>query len=77
MNKTRYLALFALLFIGAVGCAPKIQTRGARSLLPQLTADAKEIWVYIDTGERDTTGVYRCRDVGEQVTCVKARVVVK
>ncbi len=56
------------------GCAPTV-TRGARALLPAQTGDAQNVWVYLDTNSEEKSGVYRCRDVGEQVTCVKAKLV--
>jgi hypothetical protein len=58
------------------GCAPTL-TRGARPILPQQTTDTANVWVYLDVSDADLSGVYRCRDVGEQVTCVKAKLVTK
>lgn len=69
--------LIAALVVGSfsfMGCAPTL-TQGARALLPEQTADAPNVWVYLDTNSDQMSGVYRCRDVGEQVTCVKAKLV--
>jgi len=70
---TLFLALSSAL---SIGCAPTVTT-GARALLPQQTADANNVWVYLDVNDDEKSGVYRCRDVGEQVVCVKAKLVTK
>lgn len=67
--------LFALALAGT-GCSTTL-TRGARAILPQQTTDTANVWVYLDTDDSDKNGVYRCRDVGEQVSCVKAKLVTK
>ncbi len=64
------------LAVGSFGCGNTL-TRGARAILPQQGADTNNVWVYLDTDDTEKNGVYRCRDVGEQVTCVKARLVTK
>lgn len=64
------------LAIGSFGCGNTL-TRGARAILPQQGADTTNVWVYLDTDDKEKNGVYRCRDVGEQVTCVKARLITK
>ena len=68
--------LLVSLAIGSFGCGNTL-TRGARAILPQQGADTNNVWVYLDTDDTEKNGVYRCRDVGEQVTCVKARLVTK
>lgn len=69
-------ALLVSLGVGSFGCGTTL-TRGARAILPQQGADTTNVWVYLDTDDTEKNGVYRCRDVGEQVTCVKARLVTK
>ena len=71
--KTMFLAGLA---VASFGCDATL-TRGARAILPQQGADTTNVWVYLDTDDTEKNGVYRCRDVGEQVTCVKARLVTK
>ena len=71
--KTTFLVGLA---IASFGCGTTL-TRGARAILPQQGADTTNVWVYLDTDDTEKNGVYRCRDVGEQVTCVKARLVTK
>lgn len=61
----------------STGCSAPTLTRGARAILPQQTTDTKDVWVYLDVDDTEKTGVYRCRDVGEQVSCVKAKLVTK
>ncbi|MBL8743735.1 MAG: hypothetical protein JNK04_21645 [Myxococcales bacterium] len=68
--------LLVSLAIGSFGCGNTL-TRGARAILPQQGADTNNVWVYLDTDDKEKNGVYRCRDVGEQVTCVKARLITK
>lgn len=68
-----FAACVALL---TTGCGPTI-TRGARAILPQQSADAANVWVYLDLDDHEKNGVYRCRDVGDQVVCVKAKLVTK
>jgi hypothetical protein len=63
--------------IAASGCGAPVLTRGARAILPQQTTDTANVWVYLDVDDPNKTGVYRCRDVGEQVTCVKANLVTR
>lgn len=62
--------------LSSTGCGTTL-TRGARAILPQQTTDTTNVWVYLDTDDNEKNGVYRCRDVGEQVTCVKAKLVSK
>lgn len=56
------------------GCAPTV-TKGAQAVLANQEADSANVWVYLDTGDARTNGVYRCRDTGEQAVCVKAKLV--
>ena len=74
----KFFALLSALVLASLvgGCAPTI-TRGARALLPQQTTDATNVWVYLDVNNDEKSGVYRCRDVAEQVVCVKAKLVTK
>ncbi len=67
----------AALLLGAAGCGAPTLTRGARAILPQQATDTANVWVYLDVDDQEKTGVYRCRDVGEQVVCVKAKLVTK
>ena len=76
MSRTLVLSLLVASSALVSGCAPTL-TRGARALLPQQTGDANNVWVYLDVSDADLSGVYRCRDVGEQVVCVKAKLVTK
>jgi hypothetical protein len=73
-DRSRCLALAVLVATLATGCAPTL-TRGARAILPQQAQDTKDVWVFLDVDDAKKTGVYRCRDVGEQVVCVKAKLV--
>jgi hypothetical protein len=60
-----------------IGCGTPTLTRGARAILPQQSTDTANVWVYLDVDDAEKVGVYRCRDVGDQVVCVKAKLVSK
>ena len=62
--------------VSAFGCRSKrvILTRGAVTL-GNTDANAKEIWIYIQTADPRVDGVYRCKDESSGVTCTKAEVI--
>jgi hypothetical protein len=75
-NRSLGIPILFVLAVGGTGCSTTL-TRGARAILPQQTTDTTNVWVYLDTDDSEKNGVYRCRDVGEQVTCVKAKLVTR
>jgi len=77
VNRSIAALLGATLLTASAGCGAPTLTRGARAILPQQTTDTTNVWVYLDVDDQEKTGVYRCRDLGEQVTCVKAKLVTK
>lgn len=65
------VALFASLLVGCRTPA----TLGGRGLLPAQTADSKESWIYLESEDKDESGVYRCYDQDGAPRCVKAKLI--
>jgi hypothetical protein len=69
----RYLRpFFVLLMFGTQGCISPA-TLGAHSILPTQAVDTKEAWIYLQSEDRNLTGVYRCYDAQQNPVCIKAK----
>lgn len=72
---TRVACGLALLVLAVNGAACAPVTLGAHSIQPSPSADATDVWIYLQTSDADQNGIYRCYDADGKPVCKKARMV--
>ena len=63
------VALVGLAALG--GCSPV--TLGAHAIQPSQAVDTREAWIYLQTNDATTNGIYRCYDNATNPVCKKAK----